>query len=170
MTIPLDDIDRVFVIGASHISSPARTALLRREVPFHFIDSGGQWLGSLTGYRSGNVQRRIHQYETLKKKEKSLLIAKMLLTLKIKNCRRVLQRLASNRDLSQDKETKAISIKLQRNINAVEDTKESLLLSTLKDWDISSPMNFPLNLEQDNHQKTKQTPYFPGPIQLSIQK
>jgi len=102
--VPLFDVDRAVVIGRPNISIPVLQRLMFYGIPTYFVTSKGRWIGSLTPDNNMNAQRRITQYHLSSDKQLSLKIAKKLVYAKIRNSRRVLQRLAANRKLSDDPE------------------------------------------------------------------
>ena len=110
--VPLFDVERVVIIGRPGVSIPVLQRLMFMGIPTYFVTSKGRWIGSLTPDNNMNAARRIHQYKLASDKDLSLRIAKKLVYAKIRNSRRVLQRLAANRkqsfDPEQEKTTKAL--------------------------------------------------------------
>ena len=96
--VPLFDIDRVIILGQPSITMPAITSLLDRGIPCFLLTARGRWRGTITPDNNLNAARRIRQYEQGTDPEFTLRIARVLVNAKIRNCRRVLQRLAANRD------------------------------------------------------------------------
>ncbi len=103
-TVPLHDLDRVVVIGRPGITIPVLIKLMDEGVPCFFVSSHGRWRGSMTGDRNLNARRRLLQYERSRDRFFCLSVAQYLVYAKIRNCRRVLQRLAANRSLSDEQE------------------------------------------------------------------
>lgn len=100
MTVPLVDVDRVIICGRPCISMPTLQRLMIMGIPTFFITAKGKWIGSLSPDNNMNATRRIKQYEFSGDKYFSLMISRKLLFAKIRNSRRVLQRLAANREIS----------------------------------------------------------------------
>lgn len=95
--VPLYDIDRVIVCGRPAVSMPVLATLMDEGIPVFFLTSHGRWRGSLTPDNNLNAGRRIRQYEKDADPAFALGIARRLVHAKIRNSRRMLQRLASNR-------------------------------------------------------------------------
>lgn len=102
--IHLHDIDRVVVAAMPAISTPVLMAFLDAGIPVFFVSSRGMWRGSLLPDNNPNSARRIRQYECSEDNDFSLRISKALICAKLKNSKRVLQRLASNRQLTDDRD------------------------------------------------------------------
>ncbi|HXK60586.1 MAG TPA: CRISPR-associated endonuclease Cas1 [Acidobacteriota bacterium] len=100
MRVPLVDVDRVVVVGYPSISLPVLYRLLRNGVPCFFLSSKGHWVGSLTPDNNKNAGRRLRQYQVANDSEFALRVARKLIWAKLRNSRRVLQRLSANRDES----------------------------------------------------------------------
>ncbi len=104
LMVPLYDVERVVVCGRPNISIPVLQRLMKDGIPAFFVSSRGRWLGSLTPDNNMNAERRIRQYELARNAGFALKVASKLLFAKTMNSRRVLQRLAANRKLSDEKE------------------------------------------------------------------
>jgi CRISPR-associated protein Cas1 len=100
--IPLHDLDRVVIVGKPAISVPSLCELMDRGIPVFFTTTRGRWRGTLTPDNNLNAARRIRQYEQGTDPVFALAVARPLIHAKIKNQRRVLQRLAANRESSAD--------------------------------------------------------------------
>jgi len=99
---PLFDIERVVVVGRAEMTTPLLLALARSGIPVHFCSGGGRWIGTLVPRVNGHALRRLRQYDLARDREFALDVARRLIFAKIRNCRRVLQRLAANRSESAD--------------------------------------------------------------------
>ncbi len=95
--VPCHDIDRVIIVGRPAITLPALLQMLKLQIPVSFISGGNRWLGSLNNASMLNVERRIMQYESARNDQRRLQVAAKIIYAKIRNSRRVLQRLASIR-------------------------------------------------------------------------
>ncbi len=102
--VPLFDIDRALVIGRPVISIPVLQKLMWNNIPVYFLTSKGRWIGALSSWRSPDASRRVLQYKSAGDGEFSLCMAKALICAKLRNSRRVLQRLAANRSESSEPE------------------------------------------------------------------
>lgn len=95
--VPLHDVDRVAVMGRPDVTVPVLQRLMKLEIPVCFLTHYGRWIGALTPENDLNAARRILQYEKSKDRALALTVAQRLVTAKISNSRRALQRLAANR-------------------------------------------------------------------------
>ena len=102
LNVPIFDIDRVVVIGYPKMTMQLLHHFIYKNIPVFFLSPHGRWVSSMLPTTNGNALRRLHQYESAKDKPLALSIAKALIYAKIRNMRRVLQRLAANRELSRD--------------------------------------------------------------------
>jgi len=97
LSVPLNDVDRVVIVGHPYIPVSVLQTLLREGIPAFFITEQGRWLGSLNPDRNLNAARRLLQYQRHGQPAWRLAAACALVETKIRNSRRVLQRLAANR-------------------------------------------------------------------------
>jgi CRISPR-associated protein Cas1 len=95
--IPLHDIDRVIIIGRPGITVPVLQRLMFNNIPCYFTTSKNRWIGSLLPDNNKDAARRLRQYEFSRDSELRLKLARIIIADKIRNSRRVLQRLAANR-------------------------------------------------------------------------
>ncbi len=95
--VPFFDIDRVFIVGRPNITIMVLQKFMFLGIPVSFVTSKGRWIGALSSENNMNAERRIRQYKLSEDKSLSLKISKSLVYAKIRNSRRVLQRLAANR-------------------------------------------------------------------------
>lgn len=100
--VPLNDIDRVLIVGRPNISIPVLQKFMRLGIPAFFVTTRGRWVGAITPDNNMNAGRRIRQYQLACDPEFRLKVATQLVKAKIRNSRRVLQRLAANRTMSQN--------------------------------------------------------------------
>ena len=112
--VPLNDLDRVVLVGRPRITILVLQRLMRRGIPCYFTTSTGRWIGSLSPDNNLNAARRIRQYEVAKDKKLALRIARRLVQIKVLNSRRVLQRLAANRSESEADEQREITTDLKK--------------------------------------------------------
>ncbi len=125
MRVPLFDIDRVVVNGRADLSTPVMQQLMFKGIPVYFLTSHGRWIGALSPDNNMNAERRIRQYKIAEDRPLALKIAKKIVHAKIRNSRRVLQRLSANRSQSEHKEQIETSEKL-RNMAELSQRTESL--------------------------------------------
>jgi CRISPR-associated protein Cas1 len=74
------------------ITTPATVELMQMGVPILHFTHGGWFEGACSGHTSKNVQLRMKQFEWAGNKEKSLLIARSIVSGKIRNCRTMIKR------------------------------------------------------------------------------
>ncbi|GHS92349.1 CRISPR-associated endonuclease Cas1 [Synergistales bacterium] len=91
-TLPLNQIEDVVVIGQGSVTTQALHSLMDKNVPVHYIDSGGRYKGSLTSGRGKGYAVRRLQYEAADSLEASLAIAKNFIMGKLLGERRTLLR------------------------------------------------------------------------------
>ena len=111
--VPLMDIDRVVLVGQPSVTVPVLTGLMDSGIPCFFVTRRGRWRGAVCPDRNLNAARRIRQYEQATDPLFGLRVARRLVYAKIRNCRRVLQRLAANRELSDTPEQEAVCEELK---------------------------------------------------------
>lgn len=102
--VSLFDVDRVIVVGEPAFSIPALMCLADEGIPVFFVTAHGRWRGSLLPDNNLNAARRIRQYEQATDSEFGIRVARKIIYAKLRNCRRVLQRMAANRGLSNTQE------------------------------------------------------------------
>ena len=102
--VPLRDVERVVIIGTPSVSMAVLHALLKEDIPVCLLSYNGHWLGSMTPSNDMNGARRLRQYEVSSDDDLQLRVAKCLIHAKIRNMRRVLQRLAASRKQAEDAE------------------------------------------------------------------
>ena len=103
-TVPILDIDRVLVIGRPSITVPFLQKMMFSDVPVYFLTMNNRWVGMMTRNNNMNAARRVRQYEAWNNLEIRLKVSQALIFAKIRNSRRVLQRLGANRKQSTDQE------------------------------------------------------------------
>lgn len=97
--VPLNDIERVVVVGRPSITVPVLQRLMKNGIPTFFLTARGRWIGALTPDNNMNAARRIRQYDLAYEDEYRLTVSREIVRNKIRNSRRVLQRLAANRKM-----------------------------------------------------------------------
>jgi len=112
--VPLHDIERAFVSDRCSLSTAGLAELLRREIPVVFTSWGERVIGLCQPPAPHSVAR-IAQYRASLDPALALAIAIPLVEAKILNSRRVLQRLAANR---QGVETERILNSLEHSATA----------------------------------------------------
>jgi len=100
MHVPFFDVERVVVVGQAQLSTPLIQGFARHGVPVHFTTTRGRWLGAFYPNANGHALRRLRQYDLARNAKFALTIAKRAVVAKIRNSRRVLQRLGANRDMA----------------------------------------------------------------------
>ena len=99
-TLPVKDVERVVVIGSPAITFPVLARFMDRGIPCAFLTKGQRWRGTIDTGSQRNVARRMLQYDRLRDAAACLMLAKGAVTAKLRNCRRVIQRLCANRGMS----------------------------------------------------------------------
>lgn len=95
--IPLRDLDRIILSENVQITSQALGAILRREIPVAWLDGSGRYLGGFVPPTPAHGAARLLQYQRTLDASFALQTAGRLITAKIYNQRRVLQRLQGSR-------------------------------------------------------------------------
>jgi CRISP-associated protein Cas1 len=88
----LIEVSQVNLYGGVEITTPATVELMQRNVPVLHFTHGGWFQGICLGMSHKNVELRIKQFEWARDKEKSLSIARKIVSGKIENCRTRLRR------------------------------------------------------------------------------
>jgi len=100
--IPLRDLDRLILAENVQITSQAMGAVLRREIPVVWLDGHGRYLGGFVPATPAHGAARILQYQRTLDGAFALQMAGRIITAKIYNQRRVLQRLHASRGKPSD--------------------------------------------------------------------
>jgi CRISPR/Cas system-associated endonuclease Cas1 len=95
--IPLRDLDRLIASESVHFTSPALGEILRRGIPIQFFSWRGQFLGNFLPAQNHHGLARLNQYRRTLDPTFALQIAGRIVTAKLYNQRRVLQRLDAGR-------------------------------------------------------------------------
>ena len=96
--IPLRDLDRLILGEEVHLTSPALGEILRRGIPIQFFSWNGRFLGNFLPAQNHHGLARLRQYQRTLDSGFALQMAGRLVTAKLYNQRRVLQRLAASRN------------------------------------------------------------------------
>jgi CRISPR-associated protein Cas1 len=99
-SVPIFDVERVVLIGYPKISMQLQHHFIYHGIPVFFLSPHGRWVSSMLPNSKGSAFRRLRQYDAARDDERCLTAAKQLIYAKIRNMRRVLQRLAANREQS----------------------------------------------------------------------
>ncbi len=100
--IPIRDLDRLILAESVHISSPALAVLLRSGIPVSLLGWDGQFLGGFLPTAKAHGLARLRQYQRTLDPDFARQMAGRIITAKVYNQRRVLQRLlASRADMGQ---------------------------------------------------------------------
>lgn len=95
--LPLGEIERLIVAEEVRLTFPALCEVLRREIPVVIHDWRGRLLGSFLPPASPHSALRLRQYQRTWEPEFQTLLSRRLIQTKIKNQRRLLQRLHATR-------------------------------------------------------------------------
>jgi len=96
--IPLRDLDRIILNESVQITSSAMAALLRANIPVSYLGWNGQFLGGFLPACNQHGLARLRHYECTRNPAFTLDMAGRIITAKLYNQRRILQRLALSRD------------------------------------------------------------------------
>jgi len=86
------EISKVCLFGGVEITTPAMVELMQRNVPVLHFSHGGWFEGICLGMSHKNVELRIKQFQWAGDEERSLSIARKIVSGKIENCRTRLRR------------------------------------------------------------------------------
>ncbi len=98
-TVPIRDLDRVLLHEHTQITSEAMTSLLRAQVPISYLGWDGRYLGSFQPTTPAHGAWRVKQYAAQSDTPLLLSLTGRIVAAKLYNQRRVLQRMAANRQL-----------------------------------------------------------------------
>jgi len=96
LQLPIIKIDRVLIFGRVAITIPVFELLLKESIPVSFLSQEGRLKGFLEPVPSKNILLRIRQYERAKDEQFRTEMAKAIVSGKIRNQKRLLQRFAHN--------------------------------------------------------------------------
>ena len=99
-TLPVKDVERVVVVGRPAVTFPVLARFMDCGIPCVFLTKGHRWRGTLETGSCRNVARRMLQYDKLRDPSICLALARGAIMAKLRNCRRVIQRLCANRGMS----------------------------------------------------------------------
>ncbi|MBM3883746.1 MAG: CRISPR-associated endonuclease Cas1 [Verrucomicrobia bacterium] len=102
--IPIRDLDRVILSDSVHLTTPALAALLDRGIPLQVFSWSGRFLGSFLPAQNHHGLARLRQYQRTLEPAFALQIAGRIVTAKLYNQRRVLQRLHASREEARNAE------------------------------------------------------------------
>lgn len=100
--IPLRDLDRIIAGENVHFTPSALTEVLRRGIPIQYFSWSGKFLGSFLPAQNQHGLARLRQYQRTLDPDFALQISGRIITSKLYNQRRVLQRLDANRKAGTD--------------------------------------------------------------------
>lgn len=96
--IPIRDLDRLIVAESVQLTSQALATLMRASVPVSILGWSGQFLGGFLPAQNAHGLARLRQYRQAQDPGFTLQMAGRIVTAKLYNQRRVLQRLAASRN------------------------------------------------------------------------
>ena len=100
--IPLRDLDRIIAGEGVHFTPSALAEVLRRGIPIQYFSWSGSFLGNFLPAQNHHGLARLRQYQRSLDADFALQMAGRIITAKLYNQRRVLQRLQANRRDSSD--------------------------------------------------------------------
>lgn len=96
--IPIRDVERLILTESTQLTSQAMAALLRQNIPINVLGWNGQFLGGFLPAQNSHGLARLRQYDRTRDAAFALPMAGRIVTAKIYNQRRVLQRLKAGRE------------------------------------------------------------------------
>ena len=112
--VPLHDVERVVICGRPIVTLPVLHKLMSLRIPVMFLSSRGRWLGAIDSGNRVNAARRIRQYRLFGEEGVRNAAAARLIFAKIRNARRVLQRLSAARRESDLPKQRDVALQLRR--------------------------------------------------------
>ena len=91
-TARFKDTSQLALFGAVQVSTQAVQELCRAEIPIVYLSAGGFFFGMTRGHDHKNIELRRWQFATAEDQERSLAIARRLVSVKIRNCRTLIRR------------------------------------------------------------------------------
>jgi len=86
------ETSHVAIFGNVQVSTQAMQEMCSRGIPLTLFTTGGWYYGSATGMAHKNVELRIAQYEATADRNRSLALAREMISAKVDNCRTLLMR------------------------------------------------------------------------------
>lgn len=100
--LPLRDLDRLILLESVNLTSAALAEVLRRDIPVNLMAWNGEFLGGFLPATNAHGLARLRQYQRTLDAGFARDMAGRIITAKLYNQRRVLQRLAASRQASAD--------------------------------------------------------------------
>lgn len=97
--IPIRDLDRLILHESVQLTAPALAVVLRRDIPISILGWEGHFLGGFLPAGNKHGAWRLLQYRRTLDPAHALEMAGRIVAAKVYNQRRVLQRMAANREL-----------------------------------------------------------------------
>ena len=119
LEVPLHDLERVVICGRPIVTLPVLHKLMDRHIPVTFLSSRGRWLGAIDSGNQTHAARRIRQYRLFESESVRNAAASRLIYAKIRNSRRVLQRLSAARHESDSPKQREAAAFLRRSCTEV---------------------------------------------------
>jgi CRISPR-associated protein Cas1 len=95
--IPIRDLDRLIIVESVQVTSHALAALLRASIPVNILGWNGEFLGGFLPASNAHGLARLQQYRQTLEIPFGLQMAGRIVTAKIYNQRRLIQRVAASR-------------------------------------------------------------------------
>lgn len=129
--IPLRDLDRLIVSDSVHLTAPALGEILRRGIPMQVFSWNGSFLGNFLPAQNHHGLSRLAQYRRTLEPEFALQMAGRIVTAKLYNQRRVIQRLVASRKEISDSESANSDLKPAPSGEAVQSNHKSEIINQL---------------------------------------
>jgi CRISPR-associated protein Cas1 len=133
--LPLRDLDRIILTSQVSITSPALTELLRREIPISMLDAQGRFLGAFLPATTDHGAARMRHYQRTLEPEFTQIIAGKIISAKIYNQRRLVQRIAANRRAENKPVPSAVAIALDALDRAMTSAAKAENLDSLRGYE-----------------------------------
>lgn len=124
--MPLVDIERVIIVGQPAITFPVFAKLMDLGIPCSFLTRSGCWRGMMDGDPGFHAGRRMRQYAKVQDDEFSLSLVRGTVSAKISNCRRTIQRLATERKMCLQSDEEWVAFEKIKNEVSFFDTVNAL--------------------------------------------
>lgn len=130
--LPLHDIERLILSECISITGPALAEVLRRGIPTSWIDFNGRHLGSFHPAARDHGASRIRHYRRTLEPDFVLTQARKIVSAKIYNQRRLIQRIAANRRATGSETANLVIAMLESTARSMSATQRAESLDELR--------------------------------------
>ena len=132
--IPLRDLDRLLIAESVQVSSQALAALLRAKIPVSLLGWNGEFVGGFLPAGNAHGFARLRQYSRTQDPDFALQAAGRIVTAKLYNQRRVLQRVGASRGELGPQKTSATHVMAEGEMTPSEPSSSGSELSKTLRW------------------------------------